>query len=65
MGLFYREGVPVLVSSPRGTVLVRVEPETCLWQAAMLVRMAGAGALVKIGEALGESWLYGVEGGEA
>lgn len=56
--------VPVLLSTPKGTVSVDVDQETCLWHAVMLARIAGDGALLAVGDH-GEMWTYGLEGGEA
>lgn len=64
MSLFSRSLVPILVSSARGTVVVSVDQETCLWHAALLVRIAGEGVLLKVGVS-GAAWTYGLDGGEA
>lgn len=56
--LFFMPPVPLLVATHKGCVLVRVDAETCLLQAAELLSMLGPSAGLKIGERAGESWYY-------
>lgn len=58
--LLHRPGLNILVKNARGTVSVRVDEETCLWQAVMLARVGGPGTMLVLGET-GAMWTYGFE----